>query len=171
MFVLRCTQKLLGRLQAAPDLTAPPSDTVLGAWYANLVRAGRVQVVLAVSERSLLPVVVPARDARTLVQRIVAAVDPMLQAVGVPAAEATAECCAMQTWALGKTENRRVIGSLNDLAYQLEGALPYWPERTLLDHALWLAGTPLKYIDYGSPDSATLAAFAAHRALQTARGR
>ncbi|MBN8488383.1 MAG: hypothetical protein J0M20_11760 [Burkholderiales bacterium] len=171
MFVLRCTQKLLSRLRVAPDLATAPSDNVLGAWYANLVRAGRVQVVLAVSERSLLPVVVAARDGRTLVQRLIAAVDPMLQAVGVPADDAAAECRAMQTWTLGKTENRRVIGSLNDLAYQLEGALPYWPERTLMDHSLWLAQTPLKFIDYGSPDRATLAAFAAHRALRAARGR
>ncbi|MBQ0931165.1 DUF6933 domain-containing protein [Ideonella alba] len=171
MFVLRCTQKLLSRLNAKPDVETAPTDNVLGAWYAHLVRAGRVQVVLAVSERSLLPVVVPAREGKTLVQRIVTAVEPMLQAVGVPAEDAAAECRAMQTWTIGKTENRRVIGSLNDLVYQLEGALPHWPERTLLDHSLWLAKTPLKFIDYGSPDSATLAAFAAHRALQAARER
>lgn len=171
MFVLRCTQKLLSRLNAAPDLQAAAPDNVLGNWYANLVRAGRVQVVLAVSERSLLPVVVPAREGRTLVQRLIAAVDPMLQAIGVPADDAATECRAMQAWTLGKTENRRVIGSLNDLAFQLEGALPYWPDRTPLDHSLWLAKTPLKLIDYGSPDQATIAAFAAHRALQAARGR
>ena len=171
MFVLRCTHKLLDRLNATPDLEAAPPDTVLGDWYANLIRVGRIQVVLAVSERSLLPVVVPARDSRTLVQRICAALEPMLTTIGVPADEATAECGAMQHWAVGKMANRRVLGSLNDLAFQLQVGLLNIPDRTLLAQSLWLAKTPLKIIDYGAPDQATLAAFAAHRALQAVIGR
>ena len=71
----------------------------------------------------------------------------------------------MQHWAVGRTANRRVLGSLNDLAFQLQVGLLNFPDRTLLAHSLWLAKTPLKVIDYGAPDQATLAAFAAHRAL------
>lgn len=171
VFVLRCTQKLLDRLDSTPDPKPTASDTVLGDWYANLVRVGRTQVVLAVSERSLLPVVVPARDHRSLVHRISEAVESMLTAVGIPADEAFAERGAMQLCVIGKTANRRVLGSLNDLAFQLEGGLLDCPDRTLLAHSLWLAKTPLKVIDYGAPDQATLAAFAAHRALRAASAR
>jgi hypothetical protein len=171
VFVLRCTQKLLDRLNSTPDPESTPPDTVLGDWYANLIRVGRIQVVLAVSERSLLPVVVPARDSRALVQRLCEALEPILNAIGVPADEATAERGAMQRWAVGKTANRRVLGSLNDLAFQLQVGLLDFPDRTLLAQSLWLAKTPLKVIDYGAPDQATLAAFAAHRALQAAIGR
>lgn len=39
------------------------------------------------------------------------------------------------------------------------------PERTPLEHSLWLARTPMKVIDYGAPDQATVAAFTAQRAL------
>jgi hypothetical protein len=91
VFVLRCTQKLLDQLNSTPDPESAPPDTVLGDWYANLIRVGRIQVVLAVSERSLLPVVVPARESRALVQRLCEALEPILSAVGVPADEATAE--------------------------------------------------------------------------------
>lgn len=171
MFVLRCTQKLLDRLNSAPDPEPAPPDTVLGDWYANLIRVGRIQVVLAVSERSLLPVVVSARDGRSLVQRLSEALEPMLTAIGVPADDAITESGAMQGWALGKTANRRVLGSLNDLAFQLQVGLLDFPDRTLLAHALWLAKTPLKVIDYRAPDQATLAAFAARRALQAAMVR
>jgi hypothetical protein len=171
VFVLRCTHKLLDRLNATPDPESAPPDTVLGDWYANLIRIGRIQVVLAVSERSLLPVVVPARDSRALVQRLCEALEPMLTTIGVPADEATAERSAMQHWAVGKTVNRRVLGSLNDLAFQLQVGLLNFPDRTLLAQSLWLAKTPLKVIDYGAPDQATLAAFAAHRALQAVIGR
>lgn len=72
----------------------------------------------------------------------------------------------MQHWAFGKTANRRVLGSLNDLAYQLQVGLLHFPDRTLHEQSLWLAKTPLKVIDYGAPDQATLAAFVAHRTLQ-----
>jgi len=171
VFVLRCTQKLLDRLNATPDPESAPPDTVLGDWYANMIRVGRIQVVLAVSERSLLPVVVPARDGRALVQRLCEALEPMLTAIGVSSDEATAERGAMQHWSVGKTANRRVLGSLNDLAFQLQVGLFDFPDRTLLAQSLWLAKTPLKVIDYGAPDQATLAAFAAHRALQAAIGR
>ena len=77
----------------------------------------------------------------------------------------------MQRWAVGKTANRRVLGSLNDLAFQLEVGLREFPDRTLLAQSLWLAKTPLKFIDYGAPDQATLAAFAARRAVQAASVR
>jgi hypothetical protein len=171
VFVLRCTQKLLDRLSSKPDPESALPDTVLGDWYANLIRVGRIQVVLAVSERSLLPVVVPARDSRALVQRLCEALEPILTEIGVPADEAAAERSAMQLWAVGKTANRRVLGSLNDLALQLQVGLLNSPDRPLLAQSLWLAKTPLKVIDYGAPDQATLAAFAAHRALQAAIGR
>jgi hypothetical protein len=171
VFVLRCTQKLLDRLDYTPDPQPSPPDTVLGDWYANLIRVGRTQVVLAVSERSLLPVVVPARDGRSLVQLLSEALELMLSSVGVPADDAIAERGAMQRWAIGKTVNRRVLGSLNDLAFQLEVGLLDFPDRTLLGQSLWLARTPLKVIDYGAPDQATLAAFTARRALQAASFR
>lgn len=165
MFTLRCTRKLLDRLKAEPVTDSGQAGTVLGDWCANLVRVGRTQVVLAVSERTLLPVVVPAKEGRTLVPRLAQALEPLLMSLDVPAQEIAAERRAMQQSVIGKTTSRRVLGSLNDLAFQLEVGLVNWPERSLLDHSLWLAKTPMKVIEYGAPDQATAAAFAAQRAL------
>lgn len=171
MFALRCTQKLLDRIKASPDPEPVPPDTVLGDWYANIVRAGRTQLVLAVSERTLLPVVVPLKEARTLGRRISEAVAPMLLSIGIPAEAVIVECNAMHDVGIAKTACRRVLGSLNDLAFQLQVGLVHFPDRTLLEHSLWLARTPLKLIEYGAPDRATVAAFAAQQALQRACGR
>jgi hypothetical protein len=165
LFTLRCTQKLLDRLKAEPEPDVVQADTVLGDWYANLVRAGRAQVVLAVSERTLLPVVLAAKDGRSIVQRLSHELEPVLLSVGVPPDDATAECRAMQRWVFGKTADRRVLGSLNDLVFQLQVGLTESPERTLLAQSLWLAKTPLKVIDHGAPDQATAAAFATRREL------
>lgn len=129
-------------------------DTTLGDWYANLVRAGRTQVVLAVSERTLLPVVLPARDGRSLVRRLAEALDPLLVSLDVLADDIATERAAMQDWTIGKTANRRIVGLQHD------------PDRTPLEHSLWLARTPMKVIEYGAPDRATVAAFAARRVLR-----
>lgn len=168
MFAFRCTQKLLDRLGVAPEHEPPPAETVLGDWYANLIRVGRTQLVLAVSEKTLLPVVLPAKESGTLVRRFTEALEPMLIAVGIPAEAVDAECAAMADWAVAKTASRRVLGSLNDLAFHLKVGVAHHPERSLMEHSLWLAKIPLKVIEYGAPDTTTFAAFAAHRLLADA---
>ena len=114
---------------------------------------------------------VPARDARSLVPRLVDALEPVLLAVGVPAEDAAAERQAMKATVIGKTASRRVLGSLNDLALQLEVGMVHAPHRSLLEHAVWLAHTPMKGTEYQGPDQATVAAFAAHRVLSALRLR
>lgn len=171
VFAFRFTQKLLERLSTAPDPRPAPPDTVLGDWHANLVRAVRTQLVLAVSERTLLPVVVPVRDGRSLVRRLTEDLESMLTAVGIPAEGVIAERSAMQCWVIGNTANRRILGSLNDLAFQLKVGLLDSPGQALLAQSLWLVKTPLKIIEYGSPDRATVVAFTVNRALHRASSR
>ncbi|GAB3767368.1 hypothetical protein GCM10028796_28860 [Ramlibacter monticola] len=60
---------------------------------------------------------------------------------------------------VGRTANRRVLGSLNEFLFQLQHGSDYWPERSLIERALWLAETPCKPIDYASPAVATKALF------------
>lgn len=169
MFTLRCTQRLLDRVKATPDPAPTPADTILGDWYANLIRFGRTQIVIAVSERTLLPIVIPAKGARTLPTRLGDTLEHLLISIGVTPQDALTERSAMLSWSIGKTASRRVLGSLNELAFQLDAGLIHFPERDLLEHALWLARTPLKAIEYGSPDAATVAAFTANREIQRAR--
>ncbi len=166
LFTIRCTQKLLDRLPVELVLETEEPTTALGDWYANLVRAGRTQVILAVSEHTLLPVVIPARDARSMAQRLTDALEPMLLCLNVPAEDVVAERSAMAQWAFAKTADRRVLGSLKELAFQLEVGLYEWPERTLLAQSLWLSKTPMKLIDHAPPEAAAPAAFAARRALK-----
>lgn len=168
MFTLRCTQKLLDRIDLDPVADNPPATTVLGDWYANLVRAGRTQVILAVSERTLLPVVITAREARNMAHRLTDALEPMLLCLGVPAENIASERQAMRECTIAKTVDRRILGSLKELAFQLEVGLLEWPERPLLAHSLWLAGTPMKVIDHRPPEAAAVAAFAARRAIERA---
>ncbi|MGH8707497.1 MAG: DUF6933 domain-containing protein [Burkholderiales bacterium] len=81
MFTVRCTQKLLRRVEASDAPTAP--STVLGDWYANVLYSRPHQLALCVSERSLLPVVLHAKEANTLAPRLTLAVGHVLQRLGV----------------------------------------------------------------------------------------
>jgi len=50
MVVLRCTQKLLVRLKQVGELPAAESSTRLGDWHGNILRIGRRQHLLFISE-------------------------------------------------------------------------------------------------------------------------
>lgn len=95
----------------------------------------------------------------------------MLASIGIPIEQVIVERDAMRDVLIAKTASRRVLESINDLAFQLQVGRTHFPDRTLPERSLWLARTPLKLIEYGAPDRATVAAFAAQQALQRACGR
>ena len=91
MYTLRCTRKLLRRTDETPTSEAVAPTTVLGDWYANLLTLRPQQLVLAMNERSLLCVVVPASPGDQLGRRVRKAVAALLSEIGVPAG-----CCQVK---------------------------------------------------------------------------
>jgi hypothetical protein len=97
----------------------PPSTCALGDWYVHLVRFDRSEFAIATSERSLLTVLLAARGLRTgLAPNLRAAVGALLVALGVARELVAREIAAMEPTTFGRTTNRRVLGSMNDLAFQ-----------------------------------------------------
>lgn len=119
MITLRCTRKLLDRVAVPAKVEATPPTTVLGDWYANLVYARPQQLALCINERSLLVVVLPARDFKNVAPRFRAQVVSLLMRIGVPAPAVAAEEKAMQEFRFGPTANRKVLGCLNEAAFAL----------------------------------------------------
>jgi hypothetical protein len=169
MITLRCTQKLLRRGLAESIGSEERPSTVLGDWYANLFVCRRQHLVLCMSERTLLPVLVPARDVKSLPSRFTDAACVVLHRLGVDAAVVEQERAEMQAVRIGRTANRSVLGSLNDFMFQLESGIAANPDRSLVEHALWLAQTPCKPIEYASPDRATAALFLSAATLTRVR--
>lgn len=165
MFTIRATRKLLKR-GADIAATQEPPTTVLGDWYANLVIAKPRHLVVAVSERTMLAVVVPAKDVLRLPQRVALAAREVLQAIGVPDDQVQAEFDQMQRAAFGKTASRSVLGGLNDFVHQLDGVLERFPDRAMLELSLCLSETPTRVIEGHFPDAATRAAFVADAAIR-----
>jgi hypothetical protein len=156
MFTLRCTKTLLKRIKTPPNASPPVPNTVLGDWYANLLLTRPKQLVLCVSERTLLPILVEATDPGTLGSRLQKATVEMLRVIEVPEDRIRAEEAAMGELLVSTTASRRVLGSMNDFAHMLA----YHPSgRSPAAIALELAEAPCSPIGMNSPRRATLELF------------
>jgi len=165
MLTLRCTQKLLARgLEIGSGVERLPT-ALLGDWYANVLTRKPQHLVLCISERTLLPVILPARDAKSLPRRLSDAVCVVLCHLGIESAAIERERAEMGTVQVGRTASRSVLGSLNDFMFQLQVGLDVSAERSLVEQSLWLAETPCKPLEYASPDRATQALFASSAIL------
>jgi hypothetical protein len=143
MVILRPTRKLQALVPPAAEPTAP-SDTALGDWYLNRLVVDRQPLLLLVSSRSLLSILIPARDARTLPARLPDVVRGRLRRFGVSAPLIEAEARAMTPVTVAKTIDRSVLGVMvnfaKDIPYYLE--IDGWDENTLPDVEAKLAETP-----------------------------
>jgi len=158
MFTLRCTKKLLTRMQAKPDPRPPPSTTKLGDWYADVLNMGRERLVLCVSELTLLPVVVPAVGAGLdLNTKLARGLRETLEALGAPKAAIDGEVNQLLEVTIAKTASRVVLGSMNDFQFMVRHIRNQRPTATLLELGLELADTPCSPID-GWPTDAAIAA-------------
>jgi hypothetical protein len=160
MITLCCTQKLLRRLHVTkPEATTIAPTNVLGNWYANLIYVGRVQLVMATSEHSLLTVLLPAVELRkSLMPNLCDAVYLLLQELGVDQARAATEVEQMQEVRIGRTESRSVLGPMNDLSRMLDWDVR--DGRPPMEIMLRLAETPMTGVvpkegSHGFPDDAT----------------
>jgi hypothetical protein len=132
---------------------------LLGDWYANILSVRPNQLILCVSERTLLPVVVTARAANAMGARLASALYQMLRHLGVSEHPAEAECARMSEVVFAPTRNRRVLGSHNDFMFHLSWNLHENPEVSLLDASLRLAEIPCGPLKYASAGELTLQLF------------
>ncbi len=117
MLIVRGTKKLRDRMKSAPAAGSDDeSTTVLGDWFVNAL-FWKPQVALLVNSRTFLPVYVPLAPARTLLDRIPDAIESALRAQGVPEETIAAERSAMSEVRLAPTNDRKVLGVMNEFAY------------------------------------------------------
>jgi hypothetical protein len=158
VFSIRCTKKLLDRMRADPEPNPPAPSTVLGDWYANVLRVGKQQFILCVSEKTLLPVLVRAVATKLLPRRLPEAAFDVLKRLGIPWSAIDREMREMQDAVVARTASRSVLGMMNDFSF----AAPYRLAEgaSLVEVALWLAETPCSPIGMNSPERETQTAFA-----------
>ena len=143
MVILRPTKKLSSMLPTA-EAVPPRSDTALGDWYVNRIVVDRRPLLLLVSSAALLPLLLPARDVRTLPDRLGELVAARLRRFAIDLCAIDAEQRAMVPVVIGPTVDRSVLGIMVDFAkavpYHLESGR--WNEHTLSLVEDRLAETP-----------------------------
>lgn len=130
MTYLRCTKKLLADLSV--DVDPDPvsfQDTLLGDWYANLIRIRSCKGLLFTNERTLFSFVVfdvPKARRRDLGGLFVEHLKKTLQDEGIDGTGLDALMAEVAKVRYAKTDNKSVLGSMNDLLglyrYEIESA-------------------------------------------------
>ena len=158
----RCTERARERfkLRAEADVVAPTS--VLGDWYANLFNHGRERWVILVGERTLLPLIIPARNSE-FPGKVGEYLAEILKEFGVPASKIEAEVSAMDSFRIGRTENRSVVGVLTEYAF---AATYHMPEESAFLTSLKLSETPLGPFKGQAADQRTCDAFGLPRRMR-----
>ena len=150
MTVFRCTQRVLRRFKLTAIEPESASTRVLGDWYANLLNIAPTRLVLCQSERSLLPVILPARN-KDFPAEFGSALRRVLQALVIPVQLVNAEVSATKDVQFAKTRSRQVLGVMNDFACGAQYLAHSPSEDPVLETCLKLAETPSRPIGMDSP--------------------
>ena len=127
MVVLRATRKLSAALPIT-TVGDETSDTALGDWFVNRLVVDRRPLLLLLSEKSLLPILTPARNVSDLPDALPELVSVRLRRLGIDHAAIERERSAMSPVLTSRTNNRSVMGFMVDFAK----AIPYY-----LDAGAW----------------------------------
>jgi hypothetical protein len=125
-----------------PGPAAGPGDastTVLGAWYATVLRWRR-PAALFVNELTLLPLVMPLAPARTLLTRFPDALAELLSAHRLPVPLIEGEHAEVLEHRLAPTANRSLVGVMNEFAFLADAHRAEQPD--LMRLSMRLATTP-----------------------------
>jgi hypothetical protein len=162
MLVLRCTQKLLVRLKQTGDMPAVESTTRLATGTATSFGLAGVSTCCSSASGHRLPVVLPIGEAKRLTTVFPDAVCEVLVNVGIAAADIADEDSQMLEIVFGRTVNRSVLGTMNDVAFMAQHGSrtrdePESPEELMQ----FLSQTPILPLDGASPIALTKAVFQA----------
>lgn len=120
MFTLRCTQKLLREMGSTPVSRCVPTTTLLGDWYGNIVPTCRGGIVICTNERTLLTVILPLLEGEHPLAMFTMRVYNLLKLLGISTKAAEAELERMDEVQIAKTVDRRVLGTMNEIAQTLQ---------------------------------------------------
>lgn len=145
MVILRATRKLKSVLPVSGPVSAC-GDPALGDWYVNRIIVDRQPLLLLVSSAALLPLLLPARDVRSLPGRLGAVVRARLRRLGIDARAIDGEYRAMDSVVVAPTVDRSVLGIMVDFAKALPHHLEpgRWNDDTLRVVEERLAETPCR---------------------------
>ena len=141
MYSIYATKKLLDRMREPIIDSIPKATTRLGNWFAKPL-FWSPQVALFVNEETFLPVFASLAPASSLANRFPDDLAITLRTHGVQESFIEEELLAMDDVVVSRTNNRRVVGILNEFATMASRIRAHHPELTPLRIAVELARVP-----------------------------
>jgi hypothetical protein len=150
MVIYRFTRKLIDKGFTAIN-SDMQSNTRFGDWFADYVKGPSFHVILFTSEKTLLPIIIPSSPKKGIIERFINQLQIFMRVLRVDEEILQEEIGKMGTFQITKTNNRHVLGTMNDFKI----AMDYYsydknPESMLLLSAE-LAETPCGPIEMASP--------------------
>lgn len=160
MVIFRCTQKLAKtfNLHLEKDC-AETSTNVLGDWYFNYFTHQRKYYLLGLSENSLLPVVIQAKEIKDFSLRFRGELGKILGIIGIDQQKADEEISKMRQIRFAKTKSKKILGCQNDCIRLIPHILENAPHFNVSELAMTLGKMPFKSINYLYPYEMTLKCF------------
>lgn len=161
MMIIRTTASLAKRMKIKLGSTDQKSSTKMGDWYALDCVVARKQFIMCVSSLTRLVVVLEAAPYAQFPERICDAVTEVLKAIGVNNFSIKEERNQMYEFSLAKTDNKSILGTMNDYRYQLES----WHQadrmnlNDTLAMSIYLSETPSLVLPDTWPTDAALKCF------------
>jgi len=119
--IFRITQKLAQKIKVVPVSALPPHDNPLLDWTANLFMVSRWQCIILTNSASLYSVVFPGKgvpDEQAFVEQSMKALRDNMALDGIMDIFDTKIAPDLDSVNFCKTGDRRVLGSMNELAFQ-----------------------------------------------------
>jgi len=148
MFTLRCTQKLLKKFRIDGQLKSNSPTTTLGDWYANILYSRQGHFIICISENSLLPIILSAKDLDRFVPKFIGRIREILILLDIQAILVETEIEQMNPFYYGRTKNRVTLGTLSDYMKDLKYMLKLDTAKSELDWSLYFAETPCGPLKY-----------------------
>lgn len=128
MLTLKCTQKVAKELDVTLTTLETTAPALLpGEWFVNALKFGHIKTLLFAHAPTLYSLLVPyiKPQLKDVGQLFRAALPDNLVREGFAAAPLDRLLADYQQVTLGKTDNRSVLGSMNDLAYMYKVLIEY----------------------------------------------
>lgn len=117
MVTLRCTVDLLKRLGVKATERVSEPTAALGDWYAKPVSTQAGDFIVCMSEVTYLSILVPALLYRDLTSFFPMRLGQLLADLGVSEKQSQRECAHYQKIVFARTQSRRTLGILNEIAF------------------------------------------------------
>lgn len=125
MAIIKCTTKLLNELGVKPT-NVPDRPHSLYDWHANILRLDRKKHVLFTNDQTLYSILVPWNKSPRLtdfIQRFRLGLLKSLMSEGLAEVQIEYLLSEYMQVTITKTNSRSVLGSMNDLAFQIKSMI------------------------------------------------